>query len=192
VALKKVIVGGSVGDSWLSRAIQYFQRLMPRRRKDLGDVPSHAWAAGYSEEFGCVLVLESTRHGYRPTEWSRWLAHSRVVRAYHLRDIDMSPAIKWAGKQTGVKYEFSSIARYVWTVLVYWFTLRWTHRPENTPNAMICSEAATRFVQQVGVLEISRPEQMTPLEFIQAIEHVPAAADVTKQVQDGSWWSEFE
>lgn len=191
--LKKVVVGGSISSLPASLVIKWFEKRIPwRRTKDTAvDIPSHAWAAGYSEEFGCVLVLEASWWGYRPSEWSNWLRHKRITRAFSNTKTDFCKAVKWAGKQMGNPYDYRSLVVFFFKYLAYYFTLQWARHPFETPKALQCSEAKTRFLQEEGYLKDIPPEEATPVNFMFRLEEESDFEDVTDKVRSGEWWEEF-
>jgi hypothetical protein len=191
--LKKVIVGGGTSNLPLSGLIRWFERRFPWRRirDKTKDIPTHSWAAGYSEDLGCVIVLESSWYGYRPSEWSIWLKSHRIIDAYHNTKKDMTTAVKWAGKQLGRNYDYRAFVTFLFKYLVYYFSLKWVHHPFETPKSLHCSEAKTRFVQQEGYLQGIQAEGVFPLEFSQRIDEITDFEDVTDKVKSGEWWAEF-
>lgn len=191
--LKKVVVGGSVSSLPGSVIIKWFEKRIPwRRTRDTAvDIPSHAWAAGYSEEFGAVLVLEASWFGYRPSEWSNWVNHKRITKAYSNSKTDFGKAVKWAGKQLGNPYDYRSLFVFFIKYLIYYFSLQWVRHPFETPKNLQCSEAKARFLQQEGYMVDLPPEEATPVNLLFRIEEISDFDDVTDKVRSGEWWQEF-
>jgi hypothetical protein len=173
--------------------ISFFQRHIPWYKKyGYKKIPTHSVQVGYSEEFGCVLVLESSWFGYRPTEWKRWLKTHNIVHAHSCKDGDLDLGIKWAGGRFGAKYDYKGLFAFIWKLIKYKLGLRWTKHSYTSTDEMYCSEAATRVIKQSGYWLDVHADSVSPLEFMCRLFLDDSFVDVTQQVKTGTWWQEFE
>ena len=194
VCLKKVIVGGSSSNFLISKVITWFQKKFPRREKKKFKIkiPSHSFAAGWSDEFQCVIVLESSWFGYTTIEWDRWRKKNKIIHAHYNTQNNMNESVKWSGKQLSASYDYKSLFIYVLKYLYFLITMKWIRHPKNTPKAMYCSEAKTRFVQQEGYWSNVHAESVYPVNLWIMLNDTEDFLDVTEQVKSDLWWSEFK
>ena len=119
--------------SWVSRIIRWFTK----------SKTSHTFLVYYDQDWSRDMIMESTEGGYKISPYSKY--ESEVVAVFTPKqsiEVGLAKSVDWLGEA----YDYTGLIGMMWVEFGRWIKRKW-HNPLHSSNAMFCSEAVVRVLQ---------------------------------------------